>query len=45
VQEREVNMMEVTGIGKGFLNRIQKERLTNGLHEIKKLLHNKRNGL
>jgi hypothetical protein len=55
VQERAGNTLEVIGIGKDFLNRTpaaqQQAQLNNrkdgqmGLHKIRKLLHNKRNGL
>jgi hypothetical protein len=51
VQERAGNNLEAIGTGKDFLNRTPeaqqlRERMDRwGLHEIKKLLHNKRNGL
>jgi hypothetical protein len=51
VWERAGNTLEAIGIGKDFLNRTPavqqlRERMEKmGLHEIKKLLHNKRNGL
>jgi hypothetical protein len=51
VQERAGNTLEVIDIGKGFLNRTLAAQATKrkdgqmGLHKIKKLLHNKRNGL
>jgi hypothetical protein len=50
VQEGAGNTLELIGIGKDFLNRtpaaqqLRKHRQM-GLHKIKKLLHNKRNGL
>jgi hypothetical protein len=47
VQEKAGNTLEATGIDKDFLSRTlaaQKDGKM-GLHEIKKLLHNKRNGL
>jgi hypothetical protein len=50
VQERTGNTLEAIDIGKGFLSRTQvtqqlRERKRQmGLHEIKKLLHDKRNG-
>jgi hypothetical protein len=51
VQERAGNTLEAIGIGKDFLSRTQAAPATKrkdrqmGLHEIKKLLLNKRNGL
>jgi hypothetical protein len=46
VQKRARNTLEATGIGKDFLNRTPAaQHVVMGLHEIKKLLHNKRNGL
>jgi hypothetical protein len=50
VPEGAETALEVIGIGKDFLNRtpaaqqLRKHRQM-GLHKIKKLLHNKRNGL
>jgi hypothetical protein len=44
VQERAGNTLELIGTGNDFLNRTQKAQQM-GLYEIKKLLHNKRNGL
>jgi hypothetical protein len=51
-QERERNTLEVIDIGKDFISKTQaaqqlRERIDiweMGLHEIKKILHNKRNG-
>jgi hypothetical protein len=51
VQERTGNTLEVIGIGEDFLNRTPSSPATKrkdgqmGRHKIKKLLHNKRNGL
>jgi hypothetical protein len=45
VQEREGNTLEVTRIGKDFLNRTPATQQQIGLNKIKKLLHNKRNHL
>jgi hypothetical protein len=50
LQEKAGNTLEVIGIGKDFLNRTPaaqplRERRQMGFHKIKKLLHNKRNGL
>jgi hypothetical protein len=50
VQERAGNTLEVIGIGKDFLNRTPafqqlRERMAKWDFKIKKLLHNKRNGL
>jgi hypothetical protein len=51
VQERAGNTLEAIGLGKDFLNRTPadqqlRERMEKmGLHKIKKLLPNKRNGL
>jgi hypothetical protein len=48
VQEGAGNTLELIGIGKDFLNKSPAAQGKNGemgLHTIKKLLHNKRNGL
>jgi hypothetical protein len=51
VQEGAGNTPELIGIGKDFLNGTSADQATKrkdgqmGLHKIKKLLHNKRNGL
>jgi uncharacterized protein (DUF736 family) len=50
LQEGAGNTLELIGIGKYFLNRTpvaqqQEKGWINGLHKIKKFLHNKRNGL
>jgi hypothetical protein len=47
VQERAGNTLEAIGMGNDFLSRTQlaQQLREMGLHEIKKLLHNKRNGL
>jgi hypothetical protein len=49
VQEGARNTLELLGIGKDFLKRTPAAQLgkgqTNGLHETKQHLHNKRNGL
>jgi hypothetical protein len=48
VQKRARNRLEAIGIGNDFLNRTEMAQQLRkdwklGLHEIKKLLHNKRN--
>jgi hypothetical protein len=45
VQERAVNTLEAIVIGKDFLNRTPAAQQLRERMEIKKLLHNKRNGL
>jgi hypothetical protein len=45
IQKRAGNTLEAIGIGKDFLNRTTAAQQLMGLHKIKKLLHNKRNGL
>jgi hypothetical protein len=50
IQEKAENALEAIAIGNDFLSRMQKAQQLRkdqqmGLHEIKKLLHSKRNGL
>jgi hypothetical protein len=44
VQDRAVNTLDLISIGNDFPNRTQMVQQQRGLYEIKKLIHNKRNG-